>query len=52
MELLRKNEKEATGYIFHLEMAFPLTVSGVERFRRVGCIVIANLTLRDSVINL
>jgi hypothetical protein len=33
-------------------MAVPLTVSGVERFRRVGCIVIANLILTDSVINL
>ncbi len=38
--------------IFHLEMAFPLTVSGVERFRRVGCIAIANLFVTDGVINL
>ena len=52
MELLRKNSKEATGYIFHLKMAVPLTVSGVERFRRVGCIAIANLIVTDSVINL
>jgi hypothetical protein len=28
---------------FPLKMAVPLTVSGVERFPRVGCIVIANL---------
>jgi len=29
-----------------------LTVSGVERFRRVGCIVIANLIATDGVTNL
>jgi len=37
---------------FPLKMAVPLTVSGVERFRRVGCIVIANLIVTDGVINL
>jgi len=35
-----------------LKMSVPLTVSGVERFRRVGCIVIANQIVTDSVINL
>ncbi len=33
-------------------MAVPLTVSRVKRFRRVGCIVIANLIVTDGVINL
>jgi len=32
-------------------MAVPLTVSGVERFRRVGCIVIANLIVTDEEYN-
>jgi hypothetical protein len=31
MGLLRKNWQEATGYIFPLKMAVPLTVSGLER---------------------
>jgi hypothetical protein len=33
-------------------MAVPLTVSRVERFCGVGCIVIANLMITDDVINL
>jgi hypothetical protein len=46
MELLRKSQA-TTGYIFPLKMAVPL-----ERFCRVGCIVIANLMITDGVINL
>ncbi|MFM7276588.1 MAG: hypothetical protein ACKO1I_02735 [Microcystis aeruginosa] len=37
---------------FPLKMAVPLTVSGVERFCGVGCMVIANLMVTDGVINL
>jgi len=44
------SQKKLTSH--HLKMAVPLTVAGVERFRRVGCIVIANLIVRDGVINL